>query len=97
LAGDRAYGESSAAGTAKIPKVSVATEQRQMRPSPEDFSHFGIGITREPEREPREVGDELVVGLRVHLVGDDGHAPPDLSLEMLDPFFGEISHASKLR
>jgi hypothetical protein len=73
------YGESSAAAVS----------------SSEDLSHFGVGIAREAERKPREVGDELVVRLRVRLVLDDAQATCNLSLEMLDPFFGEISHVAR--
>jgi hypothetical protein len=70
------YGESSAAALS----------------SSEDFSHFRVGVAGEAEREPREVGDELVVRLWIHLVFDDAQPTRNLSLEMLYPFFREISH-----
>jgi hypothetical protein len=70
------YGESSAAAVS----------------SSEDFSHFGVGVAREAEGKPREIGHELVVRLRIHFVLDDVHATRNLSLEMLDPFFGEVGH-----
>jgi hypothetical protein len=70
------YGESSAATLS----------------SSEDFPHFRVGVSREAEGEPGEVGDELVVGLGVQLVLDDVQATRNLSLEMLDPFFGEVGH-----
>jgi hypothetical protein len=73
------YGESSAAAFS----------------SSEYFSHFGVGVACETERKPREVGDQLVVRLRVHLVLDDVHATRNLSLEMLDPFFREVSHVAR--
>jgi hypothetical protein len=73
------YGESSAAAVS----------------SSEDFSHFGVGVAREAECEPREIGHELIVRLRVHFVLDDVHATRDLSLQMLDPFFGEVSHVAR--
>jgi len=72
----RLYGESSAAAVS----------------SSEDFSHFCVGVASEAEREPGEVGHELIVRLRVHLVLDDVQAARNLSLEMLDPFFGEVGH-----
>jgi hypothetical protein len=73
------YGESSAAAVS----------------SSEDLPHFRVGVAREAERKPGEVGDELVVRLRVHLVFDDAHATADLSLQVLDPFFGEVSHVAR--
>jgi hypothetical protein len=73
------YGESSAAAVS----------------SSEDFSHFGVGVAREAECKPREIGHELVVGLRVHFVLDDVQAPGNLSLEMLDPFFRKVSHVAR--
>jgi hypothetical protein len=72
----RLYGESSAAAIS----------------SSEDFPHFRVRVAGEAERKPGEIGDELVVRLGVHLVRDDVQATRYLSLEMLDPFFGEISH-----
>src|SRR3954465_7879917 len=71
------YGESSAAGATNLS---------------EDFSHFGIRVPREAEREPRQVGYQLVVDLGIHFVLDDAHAASDLALEVLDPFLSEVSH-----
>jgi hypothetical protein len=73
------YGESSAAAVS----------------SSEDFSHFGVRIAGEAEREPGKIGDQLVVRLRVRLVLDDAQAAGNLALEMLDPLFGEVSHVAR--
>ena len=70
------YGESSAAAIG----------------SSEDFPHFRVGVAGKAERKPREIRDELIVGLRIHLVGHDVEATPNLTFEMLDPFLREISH-----
>jgi hypothetical protein len=76
----RLYGESNAAAPGE---------------SSEDFSHFGIGIACKAESEPRKVRDELIVSLGIHLVGYDSHPAGNLSLEVLDPFLGKVSHVAR--
>src|SRR5258706_10626272 len=73
------YGESNAAGAGI---------------SAENFPHLRIGVAGKAKGEPGEVGHELVVGLGIHPFLDDAHASRDLGLEMLDPFLGEVGHAS---
>jgi hypothetical protein len=73
------YGESNAATT----------------DSSEDFPHLGVRIAGKSEGKPREVGNELLVGLRIDLVGYDVEPAINLALEMLDPFLGEVSHFSR--
>jgi len=77
LRSGQVYGESSAAGTAILP---------------ENFPHLGIRIAGEAECEPRQIGDELIIALRVHFVLDDVGSARDLSLQMFYPLFCEVGH-----